>query len=203
MTRALVYAMLSLALVASPAAAARGGGHGGGFHGGGFHGGGFHGGGFHGGGPRGGFHGGFHHGSHDHFFFGGGVFIDPFFDPFWYPYWAYPYYPGYPVYYPPPPEEGPAGEESQTAEAPDDREAEARIGSYGLVQLRGVPDGAAVDLDGRFWLTADGLDDHWLALPEGSHTVAVRVQGAQPIERRLDVRAGANTVVRFPATRRD
>src|SRR5262249_13704483 len=78
----------------------------------------------------------------------------------------------------------------------------ARIGTYGLVQLHGVPDGAAVDLDGRFWLTADGLDDRWLALPEGSHTIAVRVGNGTPLKRTVEVKPGASTVVRFPSSRR-
>jgi hypothetical protein len=81
-----------IGVVASPAFAQHGGGHGGG----GFHGGGaFHGGGFHGG-----FHDHFHGGFHDRFhggpFVGGfGGFYDPFFEG--YPYYGYPYY-GYPYY---------------------------------------------------------------------------------------------------------
>jgi hypothetical protein len=63
--------------------------------------------------------------------------------------------------------------------------------------LRGVPDGAAVDLDGRFWLTAEDLDQRWLALPRGSHTLTVRVSGTRPIERRIEVKSGATQVVRF------
>ena len=118
-----------------------------------------------------------HPGFHRPFFHphaGGRVFIggSVFFDPFLYPY--YPYYPvsyPYPVYgYPPPPPEeeasGPPpgpGEEQRSA-----MEDATRRANYGLVQLRGVPDGASVDLDGRFWLTADALDGRWLALPEGS-----------------------------------
>jgi len=187
-----------LILVTPPLAMAA---HGGSFHGGGFHGGGFHGGGFHGGGFRGGF----------------------FFGPFWYPYaygypYAYPYaypYPGYyppeyypPEYYPPtsrysgsaPPPESPyagQGEQGPSAEAtPED----ARRADYGLVSLHGVPDGAAVDLDGRFWLTAEALEQRWLALPRGAHTLTVHVSRARPIERRIQVKAGATQVVRFPKT---
>src|SRR5438067_1084614 len=74
---------------------------------------------------------------------------------------------------------------------------EAERASYGLVQLRGVPDGAAVDLDGRFWLKADGLDQRWLAVPHGEHTLAVRVRGSQPVERRVEVKPGKTSVVRF------
>ncbi len=69
--------------------------------------------------------------------------------------------------------------------------------SYGLVQLRGVPDGAAVDLDGRFWMTAAQLDRRWLALPHGRHVIAVYVEGKQPVERRVDVAAGRTHFVRF------
>ncbi len=165
------------------------------------HGGGFHGGGFHGGGFRGGF----------------------FFGPFGYPYaYGYPYanpyaYP-YPEYYPPeyypseyypptspysgsaPPPESPyagQGEQGPSAEAtPED----ARRADYGLVSLHGVPDGAAVDLDGRFWLTAEALEQRWLALPRGAHTLTVHVSGARPIERRIQVKAGATQVLRFAKT---
>ena len=75
---------------------------------------------------------------------------------------------------------------------------EERRASYGLVQLQGVRDGASVDLDGRFWLTAAALDRRWLALPEGTHTIAVRARGAKPVERRVDVKPGTTRVVRFP-----
>jgi hypothetical protein len=135
-------------------------------------------------------------------FVGGSVFVDPFF-PYWYPYW--PPYP-YPVYgYPPapPPEEGDwtaAAEEQRSAEggAPEPSAEEERSASYGLVQLQGVRDGASVDLDGRFWLTADALEQRWLALPEGTHTITVRARGAKPVERRVDVKPGSTRVVRFP-----
>jgi hypothetical protein len=171
---------------------------------------GFHGGGFHGGGFRGGFHRGF--GGRGNFFVGGGVF----FDPFW---WGYPYYYGYPYpygyypyYYPeypeysPPPAEEPGAAPGQ-AEGPGGATAEgaspsAAIPTYGLVQLRGVPDGASVDLDGRFWLTAEGLDARWLALPEGRHTVTVRNRNAAPLERTLDVMPGKTVTVQFRSPRR-
>jgi len=203
-----------LILVTPPLAMAA---HGGGFHGGGFHGGGFHGGGFHGGG----FHGGGFHGGGFH---GGGFRGGFFFGPFWYPYaygypyafgypYAYPYAYPYPEYYPPeyypptspysgsaPPPESPyagQGEQGPSAEAtPED----ARRADYGLVSLHGVLDGAAVDLDGRFWLTAEALEQRWLALPRGAHTLTVHVSGARPIERRIQVRAGATQVVRFAKT---
>ena len=135
----------------------------------------------------------FHSGSH--FFFDGGFFFDPFF-----PYY-YPYYLPYPVY-PPPDVEGwseppPEAEGEPRAESAPPASEEAERASYGLVQLRGVPDGAAVDLDGRFWLKADGLDQRWLAVPHGEHTVAVRVRGSQPVERRVEVKPGKTSVVRF------
>ena len=212
MTRAFLAVALLIAL-ATPAAAAHGGGHGGG----GMHGGGYHGG-YHG------YHGGYHHHG-SHVFVGGSVFFDPYWYgyPYYYsPYGYYPYYPyGYGAYpdYPPPPDEeagaapgypeagGPeaGGPEAAApeAEAPEASPSpSARIGTYGLVQLHGVPDGAAVDLDGRFWLTADGLDDRWLALPEGNHTVSIHVGNATPLRRTFDVRPGASTVVRFPSPRR-
>ena len=183
-------ALTLLTALAAPAGAARGG-HGGGMHGGGFHGG------------HGGFHGGFHHRGGSHVFVGGSVFFDPFWYGYPYYYYPYPYYPYYPYDYPdyPPPDE----EASAEGEQPEAEAAPApapRIATYGLVQLRGVPDGAAVDLDGRFWLTAGGLDDRWLALPEGSHTITVRVGKETPLQRTVDVKPGASTVVRFPSSRR-
>jgi hypothetical protein len=158
--------------------------------------------------PRGGFghHGGsfhrpFFHGGfrgRSRVFIGGSVFLDPFF-PYWYPYsgpYPYPVYP-YPAYpYPPPDEEAtaePPPEEGEEAPSAEDVERT----SYGLVQLRGVPDGASVDLDGRFWITADSLDERWLALPRGAHTIAVRVRGAKPVERRVEVKPGGTQAVRF------
>lgn len=139
--------------------------------------------------------------------YGGGVFVRPFwYSPYYYPYAAYPYphpytvpYP-YPVYPPPPPPAPTAGggaSEAPAAEAPRPAPREARRATYGLVQLRGVPDGAAVDLDGRFWLTAEKLGERWLAVPEGSHTLVVRVADRKPVERRVAVDAGETHVVHF------
>jgi len=59
-----------------------------------------------------------------------------------------------------------------------------------------------VDLDGRFWLRAEDLDQRWLALPHGAHTLVVRVEGAQPVERRIQVESGKTQVVRFAAPAR-
>ncbi|HZP42361.1 MAG TPA: PEGA domain-containing protein [Candidatus Binatia bacterium] len=187
----------ALALTAAPASA-RGGGGGGGRGGGG------HGGGFRGGG----------HGFHGHHFHGhsrvfvGGFFWDPFF--YYPPYYAAPYYYPYPypyAYYPPPPPPDDAGwttappESTEPGAAPEARaetqDTEARSASYGLVQLRGVPDDASVDLDGRFWMQAKGLDDRWLALPRGSHTIAVRMEGYRTVERTIDVTPGKNVVLRI------
>jgi hypothetical protein len=71
------------------------------------------------------------------------------------------------------------------------------------VQLRGVPDGADIDLDGRFWMQAQDLDQRWLALPQGTHTLVVRTKDAAPLERRVEVAAGRMQVVRFDtATKR-
>jgi hypothetical protein len=173
-------------------------------------------------GGGGGGHAGFHGGgmgrspgmmSHHHHGFGGhghGGFVDGFFffDPFFFPYYVpYPAYGPYGYGYPPPPEdwEGPPPEGEQgeaesgpPAEGPpaEQQSADAGSATYGLVQLRGVPDGAAVDLDGRFWLEAHELDGRWLALPHGSHTLTIRVEGREPVERRVDVVAGKTFVVR-------
>jgi len=131
---------------------------------------------------------------HPHSRFDGFFFFDPFF---------FPYYVPYPAYgYPPPPEDWgeppPEGEgtEAEASPPPEQQSADAGSASYGLVQLRGVPDGAAVDLDGRFWLEAQQLDERWLALPHGSHTLTIRVEGQQPVERRVDVVEGKTLVVR-------
>ena len=194
-TLAVVALVLALGLAASADAQRRGfshhgsfGGHGFGGHGFGGHGFGGHGFGRHGFG-----------GHHSHVFIDGGFFFDPFF-PYYYP---YPYYAPYPVYpYPPPDDEGwgeppPEAEGEPRAEnAPPSREETAHA-SYGLVQLRGVPDGAAVDLDGRFWLTAERLDERWLAVPYGKHTLVVHARGSQPVEQRVEVKPGKTSVVRF------
>ena len=201
MTRlGLAIAAASVILVLAPGVEARSMG---GFHGGGFHGGTFHGGTFHGGH---GFHGPFvHHGfGGPDFFFGFSPFVVPYYYP--YPYYPYPYYP-YPYYeYPPPPpyaypsevpESGaPSGEEAQAPTQENEAE-EAQQANYGLVQLRGVADGADVDLDGRFWLRAENLGNRWLALPRGAHTLVVRVEDAAPVERRIVVESGKTQVVRF------
>src|SRR5579875_2420067 len=136
--RPLAAAALLLALGGTPALAVMHGGHGGGFHGGGFHG--------------------------PHVFIDGGFFFGApyFYDPFFYDYYPYPPYYGY---YPPPPPPPPPPPDQE--EEPEQEPAPEPPASYGLVQLRGVPDGAAVDLDGRFWLTAAQLDQRWLGLPEG------------------------------------
>ena len=153
------------------------------------------------GGTGGGFRGerGFHRG--DRFF--GGVFIDdPFFyDPVFSPY-AYPY--GYASAYLPPPVDWqePSPPEAQ-AQGGDEQHVEAAPledslkASYGLVQLRGVADGASVDLDGRFWLTAAKLDQRWLALPHGRHTITVRNENAVAVERHVEVESGTPSTVRF------
>jgi hypothetical protein len=121
----------------------------------------------------------------------GGGYVYP------YPYWgSYPVY-GYPYPYPPPPPwypEPPPGPTEQEQEQPSE---DASRASYGLVQLHGVPDGTSIDLDGRFWLVAEMLQVRWLALPEGEHTLTMRLDKGDPIERRVVVRAGKTHVVRF------
>ncbi len=172
----------------APRAAMRGG-HGGGMHGG------------HAIGPRGG---GWHGGWHGRF----GFYAFPlFYDPFYYP--AYPYYPYYPYdptyAYPdylPPEAPPPQTEEQQGTSEPGGEYAEAAPenpldASYGLVQLHGVPDGTAVDLDGKFWLKAEHLGARWLALPRGTHTVTVRKPGAPPAERQISMEPGKTRVVQF------
>jgi hypothetical protein len=146
-------------------------------------------------------------------FVGGSFFVDPFFWPAYpYPYYYAPYpgY-GYPVAPPPdydgdwaespPPDsdtDGPDGSDSEPdRNAKEETPEEAERANYGLLQLRGVPDGAAVDLDGRFWLKALRLDKRWLAVPRGTHTVTVYVTSEEPVERRVEVGAGKNQVVKF------
>jgi len=193
--RGLAIAAAGAVLLLAPGAQARPMG---GFHGGTFHGGAFHG--HPGHGPIG-----VHHGFGSHvFFFGFSPFVVPYYYP--YPYYPYSYYP-YPYYpYPPPPpyaypSEAPESGGSAAEEAPpqnqENEAEEARQANYGLVQLRGVPNGAAVDLDGRFWLRAENLGDRWLALPRGAHTLVVRAEGAEPVERRVEVASGKTQVVRF------
>jgi hypothetical protein len=133
-----------------------------------------------------------HRRHHPHVFFGGSFVWNPFFHPYPYP---YPWPPPYPVYaYPPPPL-------PPEAEADAETERDARRATYGLVQLRGVPDGAEVALDERFWLTAEALDQRWLAVPEGEHSLAVRVDDRQPVKRRIEITAGRSHVVHFTGLR--
>jgi hypothetical protein len=100
------------------------------------------------------------------------------------------YVPGYPP--------GDWGAQSTPTDAgsltPDNAELQDD-GSYGLVQLHGVPDGATVYLDGRFWLVAHGLDGRWLALAGGSHAIAVRLSGYQDASADVDIVPGSNRVV--------
>ena len=70
----------------------------------------------------------------------------------------------------------------------------------GCVQLSGVPDGATVELDGRFWLYAQQLGQRWLAVSDGRHTISVHAGGAGPVERVVDVESGKNLVVDFGLT---
>lgn len=137
-------------------------------------------------------------------FIGGSVAWDPFFAPYYYyPYYV-PYYVPSPPYLPPPPEDldssAPPDEESPGTPPGED---DARQATYGLVQLRGVPAGTAVDLDGRFWLTAADLDTRWLALPAGDHRLVVHVDGDEPVTRTITVLAGKTLAVRLgPLPRR-
>ncbi len=193
---AAAFALLVLSVAPMQARAARVGHSGGGFRGhGGFH------------GPPPHFHPGFHPGFRPGFrsHFGARVFIG---GAFWDPWYYYPpYYAPAPYPYPPPPPDDagwsspPPEEQTSSADDQDDREQpsddDAARASYGLLQLHGIPDGAAVDLDGRFWMTAKRLDDRWLALPQGDHQLTVRVDGTTPVERSLNVTAGKTQVVRF------
>src|SRR5262249_13044475 len=93
--------------------------------------------------------------------------------------------PGYPSE---PPPGYPSAESGAQSPPPTDA-------SYGMVQLRSVPDGAGVDLDGQFWLDASQMNDRWLPVTPGPHTITVRVAGRPPLERRIDVPAGQSEVV--------
>jgi hypothetical protein len=198
MTHTTKVAVLLVLLIALPAHAGRGGYGGGGGRGGGHgHGGWGHGGGWHGHG-----HGHFHGG-----FYGPSIFIGGYWDPFWPRYYSYPYY--YPYYpypgpysypaYPPSAETDDRYARDEERDPPrNDASAEdARRATYGLMQFRGIPDGAQIDLDDRFWLDAQGLDQRWLAIPDGRHTITVRVDGNDPVTRDIEVRAGAKQVIKF------
>ena len=160
---------------------------------------------------------GHHHGHGSDFFFFGGSF-----GPYWYPGWGWPYrpyYPYYSYYYPywgypysyyPPPDYPPVPYRVEDDDYRDVPEASARSAppateapaSYGLIRLDGVPDGAAVELDGRFWLTADDLDDRWMALPQGEHRIAVTVGDAEPLVRTIRIVPGRSHVLKFDASAR-
>jgi hypothetical protein len=147
------------------------------------------------------------------FFFGAGW---PYYYgyPYYYPYsYPYPYY-GYPTTYPPPaaypsqqyprdqqysPDAGaPPPPDTGAAPPPDEPEGAvppASGSSYGFVQLRSVPEDATVDLDGRFWVDARQLDERWLPVAPGLHTITVRPRDGAPLDRRVDVSAGGSQVV--------
>jgi hypothetical protein len=175
--------LLAAVLLASGSAIAAGG-HGGGHGGGGGHG---HGGGGHGHGH--GWSGGWHH----HSDFGATFFYGPWFwDPYFFPY--------APAYYPgdiPPPDDAdvpPPESGGWSTEGDADNPLDA---SYGLIRLAGVPDGATVELDGRYWMQAARLSERWLALPRGRHSITTRGPGGATQERRIDVEPGTTAVVQF------
>ena len=73
--------------------------------------------------------------------------------------------------------------------------------NYGFVQFREVPNGAAVDLDQRPWVRSPGLENRWLAIPAGAHTITVRAAGYAPTDRRIDVAGGRQQIVRVGSLR--
>lgn len=211
MKRSVLVLALVLFCATGQAFAAGHGGGGGGGHGGmggGMGGamGGGHGWGGHG--WHGGWHGGHHHGGDFVFGFG---FAPWYWDPFYFPYaysYPYPYYAGYG--YPPPPEDAgpppdmpppdqqqPDQQQQQDAWNGQQDNGDPMDASYGLVKLRGVPDGASVELDGRYWLTAARLSERWLALPRGRHTLTIRPQQGAASEHTVDIKPGVNVVIDF------
>jgi hypothetical protein len=46
-------------------------------------------------------------------------------------------------------------------------------------------------------LTADRLDQRWMALPEGTHTLTVRAADAAPQTKRIEVTPGGSQTVDF------
>jgi hypothetical protein len=142
------------------------------------------------------------HRHHHHHFRGPRVFLYGGFGPYWYPGWGYrpyfyPYYPYYPAYpYPYPYAGVPYPVEDEPDDEPPPPE-DADTVSYGLIRLAGVPDGAEVELDGRFWLTAHDLDDRWLALPEGEHRLVVTREGRESIVRTVRIVPGRTHVLTF------
>ena len=73
--------------------------------------------------------------------------------------------------------------------------------NYGFVQFRDVPNGAAVDLDRRPWVRSPGLENRWLAIPAGAHTITVRAAGYAPTDLRIDVTGGRQHIVRVGSLR--
>ena len=108
---------------------------------------------------------------------------------------------------PPPGEALPPGEGPPSGEAPPPQ-AEAEgippvdLSTYGLIQIQGVPEGAKIDLDDRFWLEGSReLDHRWLALPSGTHTIDIRATGYESSERRVDITAGDRKVLKVRLSR--
>lgn len=190
MTRIISVTALLLVLLVAPAGADRG--RGGGWHG---HGGG----GWHG---HGGWHGGGFYGPRARVFIGSSFYWDPFWPgyyPYYYPYPA-PY--AYPVSPPPPPRDRDYARDDDDRDDYEPPQEDTERASYGLIQLRGIPDGADVDLDRRPWLRASALDNRWLAVPEGNHSITVRIGGDEPQTRDIEARAGAKHVLKFGPFRR-
>jgi hypothetical protein len=155
--------------------------------------------------------------------FGFGYYPYPYYYPYGYPYpyYGYPYpgsysypppgwspdqqYPpdqGQPPATPPPPDSGSyqqpppdAGSYQPAEEAGSDVAPPPDTSSYGMVQLRSVPDGSAIDFDGRYWFDARQLDDRWLSVPPGLHTITVRQPDHAPVARRVDVSPGRSQVI--------
>jgi len=69
---------------------------------------------------------------------------------------------------------------------------DARRADYGLVSLHACRTAPPWISTAGFWLTAEALEQRWLRCRVAFHTLTVNVSGARPIERRIQVKAGAN-----------
>jgi outer membrane receptor for ferrienterochelin and colicins len=66
------------------------------------------------------------------------------------------------------------------------------VSSTGVVEVRTIPPGATVFVDGR---PAGGTTPMNFRVPAGPHTVTISLSGYRPVQRTVDVPAGQSTAI--------
>jgi hypothetical protein len=84
---------------------------------------------------------------------------------------------------------------------PPERQSLAYVEGYGTLDLFVQPAGAEVRIDGASWVSSDG--SHFvIELPAGRHDLHIRLAGAQPYARTVEIREGEATVLNVSLTER-